>query len=195
MVEHRTAQRHRSEVPTIRELIQEAIDAGKSVRDLAADAGFRVKHQTFQELSKHAPKQFPKDAKTIAGMSLALGYPEATIVLAYAKGLGINVETDSEFALRLPTGVDGLTPEMQSALVSVARAAVNQQKESPHADQPADTDPSEESRASSPPTEDQKTGAADGRGNYDLAGRDVGGISEAEYIRRQQERAAELGDL
>lgn len=126
MVEHQSERGHRSRVPTIRELIQDAIDSGKSVRDLSAASGDRVKHQTFQELSKRAPKQFPKESKTISGMSAALGYPEATIVLAYAKGLGISVETDSQFALRLPYGVDGLDPEMQSALVSVARAAVNQ---------------------------------------------------------------------
>ena len=61
-------------------------------------------------------------------------------------------------------------------------------------------------------TEDENARAADGRrkdedlstadqavepdeDDYDLVGRDVGGISEAEYIRRQQERDAELGDL
>lgn len=126
MVEHRSTAGKSRGVPTIRELIQEAIDSGRSVRQLAADSGHRVKHQTFQDLSKRSPLQFPKEAKTIAGMSQALGYPESTIVLAYAKGLGINVETDSEFALRLPHGVDGLDPEMQMALVSVARAAVNQ---------------------------------------------------------------------
>lgn len=113
-------------VPTIGDLIREALDTGKSVRDLAADSGDVVKFQTFQELSNRDPKQFPKDPKTIAGMSRALGYPHATIVLAYAKGLGIPVETPSAFALRLPYGVDELDREMQTALVSVARAAVNQ---------------------------------------------------------------------
>lgn len=65
MVDRRTARSDRSTVPTIRELIRTALDAGKSVRDLEADSGFRVKHQTFQELSNRAPKQFPKSPETI----------------------------------------------------------------------------------------------------------------------------------
>lgn len=82
-----------------------------------------------------------------------------------------------------------------------------------HADQPADTAPPAQQGAPRPEDQVEKTGAADDRDkvrdlkpadqpseldeddDYDLAGRDVGGISEAEYIRRQQERDAELGDL
>lgn len=116
-----------SEIPSISELIVEALDAGKSSRELSADSGGRVKFQTFQELSRQAPKQFPKDPKTVTGMAIALGYPEATIVLAYAKGLGIPVTGLSAFALRLPTRVDELAPAMQSALITMARAALEQQ--------------------------------------------------------------------
>lgn len=111
-------------VPTIRDLIRSALDEGKSVRDLAADSGDRVKFQTFQELANHPPKQFPKDPKTIAGMAGALRVSETTVVLAYAKGLGIGISTDSGFALRLPVGIDTVDPRMQDALIAVARAAV-----------------------------------------------------------------------
>lgn len=119
-----------SPVPTIRDLIHFLLDAGKTVRELAADSGGRVKFQTFQELANHPPKQFPKDNKTIVGMAKALRVSEATVVLAYAKGLGIDVLTDSRFALRLPVGVDAIDPQMQDALIAVARAAVSSLNES-----------------------------------------------------------------
>lgn len=116
-----------SSMPTIGDLIRIELDAGKTFRELAAASGFRVKHQTFQELSKQPPKQFPKASKTIIGMSVALSCTETVVVLAYARGLGINVvRQGAEFALRLPSRVDDLAPDMKNALLSVMRAAVNQ---------------------------------------------------------------------
>lgn len=112
-------------VPSIKELIQDALGAGKTVRELEADSGHRVKYQTFQELSRRAPKQFPKDLKTVAGMAQALRVTETAVVLAYAKGLGIEVTGESAFAMRLPPGVDQLTREMQDALVKLVRAAMH----------------------------------------------------------------------
>lgn len=109
---------------TISELIQGALDAGRTVRQLAEDSGGRIKFQTFQTLSKAPPKQFPKDPKTITGMSVALKVPESTIVLAYAKGLGVKVTTDSSFALRLPPGVDAIDPALQDAIINLTRAAL-----------------------------------------------------------------------
>ena len=114
----------RLDVPTIRDLIRAALDAGRTVRQLADDSGGRVKFQTFQELANHPPKQFPKEPKTIEGMSQALGIPPATVVLAYAKGLGIDVSTSSSFVLRLPPGVDQVHPDMQDAIIGLTRAAV-----------------------------------------------------------------------
>jgi hypothetical protein len=112
------------DVPTIKELIRSALDSGKSVRDLAEDSGQRVKFQTFQELSNYAPKQFPKDPKTIVGMALALKVSETAIVLAFASSLGISVATGSNLAMRLPADVDKLSPEMQDAIINLTRAAL-----------------------------------------------------------------------
>jgi len=111
-------------VPSIRELIRAALDGGKTVRQLEAESGYRVRFQTFQELSNHAPKQFPKHAATITGMAVALNVSESTVVLAYATGLGVPVSAGPTFALRLPPGVDGLAPAMQDAIIQVARAAL-----------------------------------------------------------------------
>lgn len=115
---------HSFDVPTIKDLIRSALDSGKSVRELAEDSGQRVKFQTFQELSNHAPKQFPKDPKTITGMALALKVSETAIVLAFASSLGITVTTGSNLAMRLPADVDKLSPEMQDAIVNLTRAAL-----------------------------------------------------------------------
>lgn len=111
-------------MPSIRDLISEALAAGKTVRELETDSGELVRFQTFQELSKHDPKQFPKELKTITGLAAALGVPETTVVLAYAKGLGVDINGPSPFALRLPPGVDSLDRDMQDAIVKLIRTAL-----------------------------------------------------------------------
>lgn len=123
LVERGRARGDSSDVPTIKDLIRVELDSGKSVRDLEVDSGGRVKFQTFQELSNRAPRQFPKAPETIRGMARALQVDETTVVLAYARGLGIDVAAGSMFALRLPPGVDELDPQMQNALIGVVRAA------------------------------------------------------------------------
>lgn len=123
-VERDSRSRDSTDVPSIKDLIRAALDTGKTVRQLEADSGDRVRFQTFQELSKHPPKQFPKFAETIAGMATALNVSESTVVLAYATGLGVPVSAGPTFALRLPPGVDDLDPSMQDAIIQVARAAL-----------------------------------------------------------------------
>lgn len=115
-------------VPTIRDLIRSAVDEGRSFRDLEADSGYRVKFQTFQELANHPPAQFPKKVDTITGMAQSLHVTETAVVLAYAKSLGIPVGgVDNTFALRLPAGVATIEPEMQRAIINMARAAVKRE--------------------------------------------------------------------
>jgi hypothetical protein len=111
-------------MPSIKELIQAELDLGKTVRELEADSGYRVRFQTFQELSKHPPKQFPKQADTVVGMAAALNVPEVTIVLAYATSLGIPINTNSPFTLRIPPGADGIDPPLQDAIIQLMRAAL-----------------------------------------------------------------------
>lgn len=143
-VDRQAKPRDSTHVPSIRELIQAALDAGKTVRQLEADSGYRVRFQTFQNLSKHAPKEFPKHPETIAGMVAALNVSESTVVLAYATGLGIPVDAGSTFALRLPPGVDALDPSMQDAIIRVARAALQSGARRPVADSPVTEDQSEQ---------------------------------------------------
>jgi hypothetical protein len=123
LVERGQAHRDSSDVPTIKDLIRVELDRGKSLRDLEVDSGGRVRFQTFQDLSNHPPKQFPKTVDTIRGMAQALQVDETTVVLAYAKGLGVDVSAGSTFALRLPPTVDQLDPQMQNALIALVRAA------------------------------------------------------------------------
>ncbi|UAW08298.1 immunity repressor [Gordonia phage Whitney] len=173
-------------VPTIRELIRTALDSGKSVRDLEADSGYRVKFQTFQELSNRAPKQFPKNPETVAGMAEALHCPEATIVLAYAKGLGIDVDTDSEFAMRLPRGVDLLDTDMQNALLSVVRTAIKQQRNLNALDQaPQSGTPSQTGQI------EKTLDGADGADGSELSNRSARGAADrlrSETLKEHRER-------
>lgn len=124
-VEPQRVSRDRPDVSTIKDLIRAALDNGKTVRQLEADSGRRVRFQTFQELSNNAPKNFPRDIHdTITGMALALGVPETTVVLAYAKSLGIHITTGSPFALRIPAGVDRLDPAVQDSFLNLMRNVV-----------------------------------------------------------------------
>ena len=130
---------------SIKELIRAALDNGKTVRQLEADSGGRVRFQTFQELSNNAPKNFPRDVQeTITGMALALGVPETTIVLAYAKGLGIRVSTGSPFALRIPPGVDRLDPAIQDSFLSLMRSVVRAVEAAPESNASGEASESQE---------------------------------------------------
>lgn len=134
MIDHGGMPTDPKTMPTIADLIIGAQREGRSLRQLEEDSGYLVKYQTFGDLANHAPGEFPKSTKTIAGMARALRVPEATIVLAYAKSLGIPVDgNDSTFALRLPPDVASIEPEMQNALISMIRAAVKRAKR-PRAD-------------------------------------------------------------
>jgi hypothetical protein len=123
-------------VPTIRDLIRAATDdEGRTFRQLEQDSGYLVKFQTFQDLANNAPKEFPKKTSTITGMAQALRITEAAVVLAYAKGLGIPIEgLTNTFALRLPSGVSTIEPDMQNAIINMARAAVKRHRLGPNPD-------------------------------------------------------------
>jgi hypothetical protein len=123
-VERGGGPRNTGEVPTIKELIREALDAGKTVRQLEADSGYLVRFQTFQELANHPPKQFPKHVHTITGVAAALNLSESTVVLAYAAGLGIPVQAGSSFALRLPPDVDTIDLALRDSILQLLRAAL-----------------------------------------------------------------------
>ena len=110
-------------VLTITDLIRAKLDTGKSVRDLARDSGDRVKHQTFDDYSRRAPKSWPKETKTISGMAAALGVTETSIVLAYAASLGVDVAVDSMLAQQLPAATVHLTPQLRNAIVALINAA------------------------------------------------------------------------
>jgi hypothetical protein len=112
------------DVLTIKDLIRAALDNGKTVRQLETDSGGRVRFQAFQEYSNNAPKNFPRDMETITGMAIALGVSETTIVLAYAKGLGVRVAPGSAFSLRVPPGVDQLDHPVQESLLGLMRSIV-----------------------------------------------------------------------
>lgn len=170
-VERQRVTGDRHGVPTIKDLIRAALDNGKTVRQLEADSGGRVRFQTFQELSNAAPKNFPRDVhETITGMALALAVPETTIVLAYAQGLGIRISATSPFALRVPPGVDGLEPALQGSLLGLMRAVVRAVDNPPQSGTSGQAGKGQEVSVVAPAVDDTQN-----RPMFDLLGTDPGG--------------------
>lgn len=161
MVEEDQQVSHRSLVPTIRELIQRAVDDGKSYRALEESSGGRVKYQMFQKLATKPPLQFPKDRDTIEGIAAALEIPESTVVLAYARGIGLDVTTDSLLADLLPRGTEDLDIEMQNAIVAVVRAAIRMQRGQRNASADSSTPPG----TPSPTSQNEETPPGDRPGS------------------------------
>lgn len=119
----------RGGVPTIQELIQAQRDTtGMSYRDMAdraAAGGYRVKFQTIQELATTQPKGWPKYADTLRGLSVALDVTERTVVLAFARTFGLEVNAGASLLeVLLPAGTRDIDPGLQQAIAGVVRAAV-----------------------------------------------------------------------
>lgn len=133
---------HGDHMTDLQALIRSCNDRGVSYREMerrAADAGHRVKFQTFADYANKAPLSFPKSIGTIRGMAAALDVTERAVVLAYAESLGVDVGQIG-FADLVPLNADEMTTGMRSAVLAVIREATK------GADNAASQEPGTEAR-------------------------------------------------
>ncbi len=130
MVERGGSEPHSSGVPTIAELLLAYRDrTGASYAEMARKVGDELTPARMHQLTTEPPKQFPKLPRTVALLADMLEVPVTTVVLAFAAGLGIPVNSsDSLLALTLPPGTDDLTGEDRNAIVAVTRQLLDARK-------------------------------------------------------------------
>lgn len=112
-------------VPDLALLIGERKNAhGWTYRELEARSGGAIKYQRWQQLATGKRiTEFPEPA-TLQAIATAIDVDVTAVVIAAAKTIGLQVRpTGSDFATMLPTGVDGIEPEMRDALLRVIRLA------------------------------------------------------------------------
>lgn len=111
------------DVHTISELIRSQMAVtGRSFRELEKASGHRVKYQTFQGLASAHPKSWPKNVETIRGIAQALDVDEMSVVIGFAKSLGVNVSGASALVQQLPAGTESIPVRTRNALVSLIQA-------------------------------------------------------------------------
>ena len=127
MVERVAGRGESDAVPTIAELLTAYRDrTGMSYRRMAQKVRDEIHGTRLQVLATEPPKEFPKNARTIEVLAELLEVPVATIVLAFAAGLGIPVRQGGTMLERtLPPGTDTLTAEDREAIRYVTRALVD----------------------------------------------------------------------
>ena len=114
-------------MPTIAELLTAYRDrTGASYEDMARKVDDEINRSRMHQLATAPPKEFPKRARTVELLAQLLEVPVTTIVLAFAKGLGIPVQSSNTLlADTLPPGTDLLTAEDREVVRVVARALVD----------------------------------------------------------------------
>lgn len=110
------------QVPTIAELVKRRMDGGLSLTDLERLADSGVARQQFDLISKGRVAAFPGTA-AIEATAKALEVDTRTVVLAYAKQLGLQIEEDrSPLATMLPANTADLTIPQAQAIAGLIRA-------------------------------------------------------------------------
>jgi hypothetical protein len=111
---------HSGDMQRISELVQAAMDAGASLRDLEERAGGAVQFQAFSKVARSQLTQMPRSAEAFEGYARALGVDVRTVVLAFATELGLDVrDNQSPLAAMLPAGTDRLTPGQARAIANL----------------------------------------------------------------------------
>lgn len=96
--------------------------ADRSYEQLARDCGGQPTAARLQQIATKPVRTFP-DPPTIRGLSKGLRVTEATVVLAAAESLGLDVRRSaSRLVSLLPAGVDRLTDEQVDAVLSVVHS-------------------------------------------------------------------------
>lgn len=93
---------------------------GESFRAMARRSGDRVHHQSLQGWATGAPRGFPKKQDTFAALADVLETDVTTVLLAFARSLGLDVRAAGPEESRvLPPTAAGLTERQREVLLSV----------------------------------------------------------------------------
>lgn len=109
-------------VPTLGDLVNAAVDRGTNVTDLADAAG--VNRSWIYKMRDNEVRGFP-DVENVEPFARVLGVRIETLLLAYAKSLGLPLrQGGSRLASLLPAEAAKLNEKQVEALVQVIRAMV-----------------------------------------------------------------------
>lgn len=116
-------------VPTISELVRGRLDSGYNTSELQELTSSpelpneaRVQRQQFELLADGRVSSYPREPEKIRGYAAALGVDERTVVLAFARQLGLHVEDNqSPLASMLPRDAERLTMPQAIAIADLVR--------------------------------------------------------------------------
>ena len=98
----------------------------ESFRAMARRSGDRLHHQSLQGWASAPPKAFPKKRETFEQLAEVLDTDVTTVVLAFARSLGLDVRASGPAADRvLPPDAERLTERQRAVLLSVVDVMVN----------------------------------------------------------------------
>lgn len=148
---------------------------GASYGDLARRTDHALSAQNLHKLATEPRKAFP-DPRTLQVLSDLLDLPLATIVLACARAVGLEVrQAGTALDVVLPPGTDELTAEDREAVRVIVRALIDARRGGPPTSLRSVSDPT-------PPLPDFTRVAA------------RRGESEGQRLRREQDEAAEAAE-
>ncbi|UTN93557.1 immunity repressor [Gordonia phage Oregano] len=165
--------------------------------EASSPRGLSLNRQTVSEIVTRRYKKTPQEG-TLRAIAWLAGVPDEVAFTAAGKRV-----PGPPFAAELPPGVDELEDDERKAAIAVLRALVAQRREinryvdsstgtqEPRTPRKARKDQKTDRKPDDLPTPDQGESPDD----YELVGRDAGGPSEGELIRRQMDEEAERGDL
>lgn len=98
----------------------------ESYRAMARRSGDLLHHQSLQGWAAGPPKAFPKKRETFEQLAQVLDTDVTTVVLAFARSLGLDVRSSGPGAARvLPPDAERLTGRQRAVLLSVVDAMVH----------------------------------------------------------------------
>ncbi len=98
----------------------------ESFRAMARRSGDQLHHQSLQGWAAAPPKAFPKKRETFEQLAQVLDTDVTTVVLAFARSLGLDVRATGPAADRvLPPDAERLTERQRAVLLSVVDVMVN----------------------------------------------------------------------
>lgn len=103
---------------------------GHSYNDMAARVRGEITSQQLQKLAMEPIRQFPKKAGTVQLLSELLDVSVTTVVLAYARSLGLPVkQTGTMLEVTLPPGTEDLTVEDREAVRMITRQLIDARRQ------------------------------------------------------------------